>query len=231
MNPQWDIIGSEGFKFMGKINASISHEIKNVLAIINENAGLLEDFTSMAEKGVPLDSERLKKLADKIQSQIQRADRIVKNMNTFAHSVDETKGNVELDELLSFMTVLSQRLAAMKELTFSVVSPPDPIIITTHPFLLENMIWFCLDFAMEMTGPGKNLHLTADADDQWVSITISGIEGLRDNFSSEIFPGKRENALMQALGGRAVFDQSGGKIILSLPRKTEAQKDLKPAGE
>ncbi len=231
MNPQWEIIGSEGFKFMGKMNASISHEIKNVLAIINENVGLLEDFTFMAEKGAPLDLERLKKLVDKIQSQIQRADRIVKNMNTFAHSVDEPKGNVELGELLSFMTALIQRLAAMKELTFSVVPPPAPIIITTHPFLLENMIWLCLDFAMEMTGPGKTLHLSADADDQWASITVSGIEGLRDNFSPEIFPGKRANALMQVLGGRAVFDQNRGEIVLSLPREPGAQKDLKAAGE
>ena len=43
MNNQWDIIGGEGLQFFGKMSASISHEIKNVLAIINENTGLIED--------------------------------------------------------------------------------------------------------------------------------------------------------------------------------------------
>ena len=37
MEIQWDIIGGEGLQFFGKMSASISHEIKNVLAIINEN--------------------------------------------------------------------------------------------------------------------------------------------------------------------------------------------------
>lgn len=34
-----------------KISAAISHEIKNTLSIINENAGLLEDYAQMAEDG------------------------------------------------------------------------------------------------------------------------------------------------------------------------------------
>ena len=33
-----------GLFFFGKMSASISHELKNVLAIINENAGLAEDL-------------------------------------------------------------------------------------------------------------------------------------------------------------------------------------------
>jgi signal transduction histidine kinase len=223
MNTQWDVISSEGFQFMGKMNASISHEIKNVLAIINENAGLLEDFTIMAEKGMPTNPERLKTVVGKIQSQVQRADKIVKNMNTFAHSVDETRGSVELGGLLSLMAVLTERLAAMKELMISAAPPQNPIAIITNPFLLETMVWFCLDFAMGIAGSGKKLHLTVYADDQWATIMISGLENIPGIPSPDIFPGSRENALLQALGGRAVFDESGGKIVLSLPRETEAQ--------
>lgn len=224
MSLQWDIIGSEGFKFMGKMNASISHEIKNVLAIINENAGLLEDFTFMAEKGMVIDPERLKTVAGKIQSQVRRADRIVKNMNTFAHSVDETTGKVELGGLLAFMAALSERPAMMKGLALSAEPPPNPITITTRPFLLENMIWLCLDFAMETTGPGgKSLHLTADADDQWAQVRISGLKGLQGALSQTMFPGKQKNALIKALWGRAVLNQAGGEIVLRLPREPGGQ--------
>ena len=42
-----------GLQFFGKVSASIAHEIKNVLAIINENAGLLEDLTFAARKERP----------------------------------------------------------------------------------------------------------------------------------------------------------------------------------
>jgi signal transduction histidine kinase len=63
----------EGIRFFGEISASISHEIKNVLAIINENAGLLQDMIMMNEKGLPLNPERLSKLAHSISGQVARA--------------------------------------------------------------------------------------------------------------------------------------------------------------
>ncbi|MCP3901564.1 MAG: sensor histidine kinase, partial [Desulfobacteraceae bacterium] len=37
--------------FFGKITASITHEIQNVLAIIKENAGLMEDFLLINQSG------------------------------------------------------------------------------------------------------------------------------------------------------------------------------------
>jgi hypothetical protein len=45
MSWNWELLGETGLQFFGKMSASISHEIKNVMAIINENAGLLEDLT------------------------------------------------------------------------------------------------------------------------------------------------------------------------------------------
>ena len=75
------------------MSASISHEIKNALAIINESAGLLEDFSLLAEKGRPIDPERLKLLAQSVLKQVQRADGLVKKMNRFAHSADDAIKN------------------------------------------------------------------------------------------------------------------------------------------
>ena len=38
-------------QFFGAVGAPISHEMKNVLAILNESAGLLGDFSRMAATG------------------------------------------------------------------------------------------------------------------------------------------------------------------------------------
>ena len=62
--------GDEGILFFGKVSASVSHEIKNVLAIINESAGLLEDFSLMAEQGIALDPVRLRTLSENIRKQV-----------------------------------------------------------------------------------------------------------------------------------------------------------------
>ncbi|MBW2430934.1 MAG: sensor histidine kinase, partial [Deltaproteobacteria bacterium] len=59
MGEKPEIMAETGLQFFSQISASISHEIKNVLAIINENAGLMEDFTLMEDRGIPIDAARL----------------------------------------------------------------------------------------------------------------------------------------------------------------------------
>jgi signal transduction histidine kinase len=114
MQVQWDTFAREGFQFFGTMSASISHEIKNALAIINENAGLLEDYALLAEKGRPIDPERLKVLAGQVMKQIKRADNLVKRMNRFAHSADEPLKNIDLGETLELITAIAQRVASMR---------------------------------------------------------------------------------------------------------------------
>ncbi|MGD8291766.1 MAG: sensor histidine kinase, partial [Desulfobacterales bacterium] len=84
-----DVVAEMGLQFFGRISASVSHELKNVLAIVNENAGLLEDLACMANRGKPIDPSRLIKMADAVKKQVGRADEILKNMNRFAHSIDQ----------------------------------------------------------------------------------------------------------------------------------------------
>ena len=78
MNPTVDAANTLGLQFSGSMTASISHELKNVLAIVNENGGLLGDLAMLVAKGRPLDPERLKTISGNIHRQVQRADVIIK---------------------------------------------------------------------------------------------------------------------------------------------------------
>ena len=49
--------------FIGKITASITHEIKNVLASIKELTGLMEDLVSMSDD-FPLKNKQLHKFPE-----------------------------------------------------------------------------------------------------------------------------------------------------------------------
>ena len=218
MTERWEIIANQGFKFIGKMNASISHEIKNVLAIINENAGLLEDLAVMTEKGMTIDVERLKALARKTRKQVKRADTIITKMNDFAHSVDESKEKVNIGEILVFMAALSERLATMRGVKIRVVPPERPITITTNPFLLENIIWLCLDFAMDVAGKGKTVELDTEEAGKSINIRFAELKGLAET-ADPMFPADIENALLIALGGRIVTDQDAGIMVLALPKE------------
>jgi len=45
------IVCKETLQYFGNMLPSLSHEAKNILAVINENAGLMNDFILMAQKG------------------------------------------------------------------------------------------------------------------------------------------------------------------------------------
>ncbi len=215
MSAGLNLLSESALRFFGKMNASISHEINNVLAIINENAGLLEDVALMEERGVPLESEKIKQISGKILRQVKRANRIIKNMNRLAHSVDASVKMVDIADALEFMIVLSSRLSAIKGVSFKTVSHPDRIEIFTNPFLLQNIIWFCLDYIMNLAERDTTISIAVEEYGGAVHIRFSGISGLVD-IKNYAFPAEQETRLLETLNGELQINSNNREIILFL---------------
>jgi C4-dicarboxylate-specific signal transduction histidine kinase len=221
MDYQWNILGEAGFQFFGKMSASISHEIKNALAIMNENAGLLEDYVSMGEKGIAVDLQRLKSLAGMIRNQVQRADEIIRNMNSFAHSVDRAENAIEMTELLALMTRLAHRYATMLGVTLELKPPQKSITIITNQFFLEHLLWLCLEFAIDKTGDEKLVGLILEKAGNAVRIRFTGLEDLHPR--TDTFPTKAAKALLEAIGAKIGIDSGAGELVISFPCHNSAQ--------
>lgn len=220
MNRQLD--AETGLRFFGKMTASISHEIKNVMAIINESAGLLEDYSLMAEKGMPIDPERLKVVSDRVANQIRRANGITTNLNNLAHSVDEFQRSVDIRETLELAVGLTGRFADMRSVILDFHPPSDFPAVITSPFHLLNLIWQVLDFAMDASGAGKTVGLTFEAGPTSVEIRFTGIEALT-NVPETVFPTAKETALLHMLGAAIHQDAKKGEISLVLPKDDRQQ--------
>lgn len=221
MKYDWDTIGEDGLHFFGTVSASISHEIKNVLAILNENAGLMEDLVSMAEKGISLNNERLKSIAVSMKKQIQRGDLIAKNMNRFAHSVDDFLITVDVSETLELVVSLSGRSADMRGVRLNPQYIPRKICISTHPFFLETLLWRCLNVAITFSGKEKTVGIMIEEMGKGARVSFSGLNNLSALLPDE-FPSKRENALRDALCADIGMDVTCGQIWVNLPEKIGA---------
>ena len=206
-------------QFFGKINASISHEIKNSLAIVNENAGLLEDLSLMALKGKNLEPERITNLAENILKQVRRTDDIIKRMNQFAHSTDEPLKQIDIIKILKLLLSLTDRFAAMRGVKVQLESDNAPINMFTSPFPLMNLIWLCLDFAMGKAGEKKSICLTVTNNENGVNISFTGLDNLTKQCVEDVniidIDQKKLKLLSKELNAKfSVFTQKYKAVII-----------------
>jgi len=215
-----NIIAEMGLQFFSEMSASISHEIKNVLAIVNENAGLLEDLTLMADRGKPIDPARLKMMAAAVKKQVGRADGIIKNMNRLAHSIDQTVTNVELNETISLLVRLTARFAVIRGVQVDLKLPENPVMFQTAPFFLMNLLWRCLDFSMSASGDEKRIEFVAEKTENGVRIQFRRLAGLSEALL-ETFPTDREKNLLAVLEAALTVEPERQEVALRLSRNID----------
>jgi signal transduction histidine kinase len=214
MNAHDHEISDENVRFFGNVVASISHEIKNVMAIINEKAGLLKDLTLMAQKGISLDMNRIQSIADDVKVQIKRGDAIIKNMNKFAHSIDEVIQEVTLNDLTGLMTSLSERFASRFGATLIFMPAQEGLTIRTQPFLLEFILWECIKIALERCGEDKTITIAVEKSDPGALIKFF----IRNENFPESIPIDGLSRQLQSLRAGLAIQKNEPQMILSLPK-------------
>lgn len=201
--------------FFGAVSASISHEIKNRIAIINEQAGLLEDLVHMAGKGSPIDSERLLRLSAKVQEQVARADGIIRNMNRFAHSVDTFRHTVDLNEVVDLAAAICRRKADMQGACLTMSEQSGSVTVLTSPFLLIRLIWICLEKLTPAAARGQTVLLGCGPIPEGGAVSIAAaVEPARfEAVASE--DSVRE--LIELLGANVSVDTQAPQLVFNLP--------------
>ena len=204
-----NINNRDGLKFFGRVSASVSHDIKNVLAIINEEAGLIQDLCRMAEKGMEISPERFMSVAGNILGQIRRGDEIVKCMNTFAHSVDHDVRMVDVAEVIKLLVKLSARLAGMKNAKLELGQCSNAEInIDVYGLeqLLFNLILTCLD----NMGDSRELFLGCEKSGSDCLVTVTGAGESSKAITPEI------EELAQAIDVRLSSDDNERTIKITM---------------
>lgn len=196
-----------------RIGASISHEIKNTLSIINENAGLLEDLAAMAGDDGVVSGERIKGATSSITRQVERSNGIMKSLNRFAHSGDVPIAWVNLKEVLDLVIDLSSRQAAMKQVGVTHTCPP-AVECRTKPMAFEALLYelFCRVY----NSAEEEAELLIEGGEQASSIVVEIRPSDRHASWSLPAPDARLLPLITHLGG--TFHHEQKVFSLTLPR-------------
>ena len=220
MNNDIDIQNDQDLVFFGKINADISHELKNILAIISETAGLLNDLTALVEKGKKIDIDMFRTCSQDIEEEIQRGFATVRQMNTFSHSVDTSVKRLNLLDVLRLMINIAGFLSYAGRIR---VNPPQDakLMILTCPFKLQQLIYEAIVFAFKATGPGEEIQISVYPDKNGgARITFSDLGELYDGK----FPVDKVFAIAASIDAKVFITDDFQSFDILVPEAIKTEK-------
>ena len=221
--------------FMGKVAASLSHEIKNTLAIINESAGLMGD---LLRKDAPEDwpsYSRFNDLLASIEEQVQRSADIVKRLNQFAHSMDKPLADVDLNETVRQTVILAQRFATLGRVNLETQLASKPLHLQSDPFRLLYVIFGFIERAINCSPREAEVLVKTEQSGEMLQVMVTDRGTVEvDSLRALISAGPSAEAkldksdltvlvqTMKALGGTIApeqADETGNRIVLSFPSR------------
>jgi C4-dicarboxylate-specific signal transduction histidine kinase len=158
--------------FLGRISAGMTHEIKNVLAIIKESSGLMEDLLGLSRDTAFPYREKFQQVLATIRDQVGRGVELTTRLNRFAHSMDEPVAAVELNDLIGQMALLMQRFARLKKVQLQAVPAEQPITVRSDPFRLQLVLAAGVDYLLAQSREGAVIRLEARRDGRRAELQV-----------------------------------------------------------
>jgi nitrogen-specific signal transduction histidine kinase len=203
-------------RFIGKILAGFTHEIKNYMAIIKESAGLIEDMIKL-EKSTKSDSGQYLEITRSIEEQIEKTNDLFRYLNRFSHRMDTELSTFSVNETLEELSALLTRFANQRKISLEKDFQKDIPSITSNPSMLQFLVFHFLE--EKIARLDKNSRLTVKTAFLNNSVEIRIIpEGhfLTIEMGKEKIPHDILNNVIQQLGG--IISQGGKEeTVIALP--------------
>jgi len=209
----------DGLAFFGRISASVSHELNNVISIIDQTAGLLEDLLAGAERGRPITNDRLESIVHSLQKQTQRGLTIIKRLNTFAHGTDSPRLEFDINDAMTNLGDLCQRLAGLKRVTLQLHLNDSPLTVVGSPFAVQQAVFGAIMQSFAVAERDATIALTTGSIDNGSSIEVSGPVVPADQMEFDI---ATVTAFIADMGGNAGVTTDSEQTVFSFtfPLKT-----------
>ncbi len=200
--------------FFGRIGADVSHELRNVLSIVGEHAGLLDDLLAMATRRKPLDAERVKKIASSITRQVQNGTGILDRLSTFAHAAEHPNVSFDLTALTGNMSSLAQRRVTLAGCRLDANLPREAIPVRGNPFSVQHALFAALMLILESAESGATITIDLVSQASSAAISVTGEPGgANDELSGRL---DSLTTLVSDMRGSVAASSADGKAMLTL---------------
>ena len=209
----------EDAAFVAAITASTTHEIRNVLAIVKESAGLIADMVDVCDQGGRLDRDRFMRVVSRIDTQVNRGSELITSLNRFAHSLDEIEGAIDLNGEVEQVAFLSQRFVRQRNQSVEVAAPDGGPQVSVSPFRLQMALFAAVECSSDQLSDGGSLVLRAGIHQGHPAVEVTGtVEGTATPVASPAAPAwPRLEQLVEDLAGSLAVEEDGHRLWITLP--------------
>jgi len=203
-------------RFIGKILAGFTHEIKNHLAIVKESAGLMGDMIKIG-KTVENDSSQYLEIIRSIEEQIEKAIVHFTYLNRFSHRMDTELSTFNVNETLEELIALVTRFANQRKISIEKDFQKDISSINNNPSIFQLLVFYLIEEQLTRLDINSRLILKTETANGSIAIRIIPKGKVLDadreegSVSNEI----RED-IIKYLGGNLSISKEGIVIKLQI---------------
>lgn len=157
--------------FLGRITAGATHEFRNVLAIIKESAGLVDDLLADAGTGA-LTREKVEWATGRIAAQVERGAALCTSLNHVAHGLDRPSQVIALETAVADAVLLWGRAARQRQRRLAALPGEGSPTVERNALQLYMGLVAVLEWCVERVPEGGTLALRAEIRDQSPCVTF-----------------------------------------------------------
>jgi nitrogen-specific signal transduction histidine kinase len=202
-------------RFIGKILAGFTHEIKNHLAIVKESIGLMSDMMQI-RKTPESDFSQYLEIIQSIEEQIEKAIVHFRYLNRFSHRMDTPLSSFNINECLEELTALIDRFAAQKRIILEKDFKKDLPSTNSSPAILQFLVFNFLEEKMAKLDKKSSIIVKTEVINDSVTIRLIPEGNVLETETEKTFcPHEIHNYLMNILHG--TISTQGEQIVITLP--------------
>ena len=156
---------SQRAEFVTRVTTDVTHELRNVLAIVKETAGLIDDLMTFSQSN-SLNHNKIKSLAGRIEPQADRGAELASVLHHVARSCENPGHSTDLNQATAHVVVMCYRLARKKRQSMR-VRPFDHVVHVVCDRLRAYMaIHAAIECCLELLPESAvlNIHVGSPAD-------------------------------------------------------------------